>query len=84
MKLKEEIKLRNIIRKILRETCPKTNRGWEGYDVDPHEANGDIDAGYAAAYHQQFEDAVAAADHLAEDETGGHNIITRHIPRAKK
>ena len=81
MKLQEEIKLRRIIRRILKETRPKVNRGWEGYDIDPHADNDEIDAGYAAAYNQQFANATGGADHLAEDETGGHNIITRHVKK---
>ena len=81
MKLQEEIKLRQVIRKILKETRPKVNKGWEGYDVDPHADNSEIDTGYAAAYHRQYAPSAGDADHLAELETGGHNIITRHAKK---
>lgn len=84
MNLKEEVQLRRLIRRMLQETRPKVNRGWEGYNQDPYDANEDIDAGYEAAYYEQYANATNRMDNLAELETGGHNIITRHAKSKQK
>lgn len=85
MKLKEETQLRRLIRRLIVETRVKVNSGWEGYRQGcVGDANDDIDAGYDAAYYEQYANKLRGMDHVAELDAGGDNVIDRKRGRTSR
>lgn len=62
----------------------KPNRGWEGYEQGLDADNSDIDAGYPAAYYEQFADALNGMGHIGELDSGGENVVERRKKRRAK